>query len=234
MNGGQTTDQDASRQPPLAPPSLVARANERHRPSAGLHRRPADPNAGRRMWHPPLLLAPTRDARAPPQPPPHKSRALALLLSRSLSSLHSRPTTMSFQLPPGMRPAQPPAGGNGPSGGGGGGAGGGGNDEERAAAAAQQEEMKRTMIQAMLEPAARERREWRALCELPGSFHSSVSFRDSWQTRDLVAAEGPGMAGARPTGQVAVPAPTWAQPHAAPAPPRRAPLLPAHPLPHPH
>jgi hypothetical protein len=61
----------------------------------------------------------------------------------------------NFQLPAGMRPASSPSngaspGGNGPS------------PEERAAAeerASQQAEMKRSMIAAMLEPAARERRE---------------------------------------------------------------------------
>ncbi|KAL1410147.1 hypothetical protein Q8F55_004150 [Vanrija albida] len=63
---------------------------------------------------------------------------------------------MSFQLPAGMRPAQPPSGAQGGNGGNGGG-NGGQDDEERRARAAQQEEMKRSMIQAMLEPAARER-----------------------------------------------------------------------------
>ena len=53
---------------------------------------------------------------------------------------------MSFQLPPGMRPAAPPSEQQGQ-----------GDDQERAARQAQQEEMKRTMIQAMLEPEARER-----------------------------------------------------------------------------
>lgn len=57
--------------------------------------------------------------------------------------------TMSFQLPPGMRPAQAPQGGQG----------NGQDDEERAQRQAQQAEVKRTMIQAMLEPEARERRE---------------------------------------------------------------------------
>ncbi|WVQ83461.1 hypothetical protein IAT38_005602 [Cryptococcus sp. DSM 104549] len=60
---------------------------------------------------------------------------------------------MSMQLPPGFRPS------SGPSGGGGQG-GQGPSPEEREAAeqrAMQQEEMKRTMIAAMLEPAARER-----------------------------------------------------------------------------
>lgn len=59
----------------------------------------------------------------------------------------------SFQLPAGLRPsAQPQQGGN---------------DEERAAKAAQQaqrEEMKRSMIQAMLETEARERREYLLKC----------------------------------------------------------------------
>jgi programmed cell death protein 5 len=65
-----------------------------------------------------------------------------------------------FQLPPGFKAANPPSG----SGGGGGGAGGQQQSgEDQAAAAqkqAQQEEMKRGMIAAMLEPAARERCEW--------------------------------------------------------------------------
>lgn len=62
---------------------------------------------------------------------------------------------MSFQLPAGFRPANPPQGG-------GAGGGQGPSDEERqaqAAQAAQREEMKRSMIQTMLEPEARERRE---------------------------------------------------------------------------
>lgn len=54
---------------------------------------------------------------------------------------------MSFQLPPGMRPAAPP------------GQGQQANDPERQQQLAQQEEVKRQMIQAMLEPEARERRE---------------------------------------------------------------------------
>lgn len=58
---------------------------------------------------------------------------------------------MSFQLPPGMRPAAPP--GQGPQ--------QGNDDPERQARQAQEEEMKRQMIQAMLEPEARERRECR-------------------------------------------------------------------------
>lgn len=56
--------------------------------------------------------------------------------------------TMSFQLPAGMRPAQAPQKGM--------------SEEERAQQQQQQqqrEEMKRQMIQAMLEPEARERRE---------------------------------------------------------------------------
>jgi len=73
----------------------------------------------------------------------------------STTSLHrhytttAHPTMSSFQLPAGLRPSAQPQGGN---------------DEERAAKAAQQaqrEEMKRTMIQAMLEVEARERREYR-------------------------------------------------------------------------
>lgn len=55
---------------------------------------------------------------------------------------------MSFQLPAGMRPAQAPQKGM--------------SEEERAQQQQQQqqrEEMKRQMIQAMLEPEARERRE---------------------------------------------------------------------------
>lgn len=57
--------------------------------------------------------------------------------------------TMSFQLPAGMRPAQAPQKGM--------------SEEERAQQQQQQqqrEEMKRQMIQAMLEPQARERREY--------------------------------------------------------------------------
>ena len=68
-----------------------------------------------------------------------------------------------FQLPAGFRPAAPPSGGgpsvpgrNDPRG-----DGASGPSEQEAAAAREraqaQEEMKRTMIQAMLEPAARER-----------------------------------------------------------------------------
>ncbi|GMK58126.1 hypothetical protein CspeluHIS016_0501580 [Cutaneotrichosporon spelunceum] len=51
---------------------------------------------------------------------------------------------MSFQLPPGMRPAQAPPQQ-------------GGDDPEAAQRQAAQAEAKRTMIQAMLEPEARER-----------------------------------------------------------------------------
>lgn len=53
-------------------------------------------------------------------------------------------STMSFQLPQGMRPAPAP---------------GKQEDPEAAQRQAAQAEAKRTMIQAMLEPAARERRE---------------------------------------------------------------------------
>lgn len=72
---------------------------------------------------------------------------------------------MSFQLPAGLRPASAPGqGGPGPSsakGGAGGGGGGNQQSEEQRAAAEdrqqQQQEMKRGMIAAMLESAARER-----------------------------------------------------------------------------
>ena len=74
---------------------------------------------------------------------------------------------MSFQLPQGLRPAQPPSGGAGGSGGGGGrgspGAGpsqpggGGGDQAEAAERQRQNEEMKRGMIASMLAPEARER-----------------------------------------------------------------------------
>ena len=75
---------------------------------------------------------------------------------------------MSFQLPQGLRPAQPPSGGAGGSGGGGRGspgagpsqpgAGGGGGDQAEAAERQRQnEEMKRGMIASMLAPEARER-----------------------------------------------------------------------------
>ncbi len=71
---------------------------------------------------------------------------------------------MSFQLPAGLRPAQQPSGsGTGPSSAAGGAGGGQQSEEARAAAEErqeQQQEMKRGMIAAMLEPAARER------CEL--------------------------------------------------------------------
>ncbi|ORX36471.1 PDCD5-related protein [Kockovaella imperatae] len=71
----------------------------------------------------------------------------------------------NFQLPQGLRPAAPPsgAGPSGLSGGasGAGTAGGQGSSEQEQAAAREraqaQEEMKRTMIQAMLDSAARER-----------------------------------------------------------------------------
>jgi programmed cell death protein 5 len=60
---------------------------------------------------------------------------------------------MSFQLPSGLRPAQPPQGGTG---------GGGGGKQEQDNGEAQekqrqQQEMKRGMIASMLAPEARER-----------------------------------------------------------------------------
>jgi hypothetical protein len=64
----------------------------------------------------------------------------------------------SMQLPPGLRPAPPPS-----SGGGGGaaqGAGGGPSQEEQAARQAQDDEMRRGILSQVLEPEARERREW--------------------------------------------------------------------------
>lgn len=91
-----------------------------------------------------------------PLTPRHRPvwRVPSFTLSRSFISLLQLTTTrakMSFQLPAGMRPAQAP-----------GQQGGNGNDDpERAERAAQQAEVKRNMIQAMLEPAARERREYR-------------------------------------------------------------------------
>ncbi|KAI9632244.1 PDCD5-related protein [Dioszegia hungarica] len=63
-----------------------------------------------------------------------------------------------FQLPAGLRPSSGPS--SGPSGGGGGGGGGQQSEEQRAEAQdrqQQQAEMKRNMIAAMLESAARER-----------------------------------------------------------------------------
>ena len=78
----------------------------------------------------------------------------------SSAKQHPRLHTMSnFQLPAGFKPSAPPAasgsGGNGQS-----------SEEQQAALerAVAQEEMKRGMISAMLEPAARER------CELDQSF----------------------------------------------------------------
>jgi programmed cell death protein 5 len=72
-----------------------------------------------------------------------------------------------FQLPPGFTPSAPPGGSSN-----GGASGSGGASQEEQAAAAQkqaaQEEMKRSMIAAMLEPAARER------CE---SYHESFTNR---------------------------------------------------------
>jgi hypothetical protein len=63
---------------------------------------------------------------------------------------------MSFQLPPGFKPSQPPSSSSQ--------GGSSGQSQEDQAAAAQkqaaQDEMKRNMIAAMLEPAARERREF--------------------------------------------------------------------------
>lgn len=67
----------------------------------------------------------------------------------------------NFSLPPGLRPAPGPSGSSSP-GPMSGGQAQGPSDEEREAArerAEQQEETKRTMIAAMLEPEARERRE---------------------------------------------------------------------------
>jgi hypothetical protein len=83
----------------------------------------------------------------------------------------------NFQLPAGMRPASGPSGGASPG-------GNGPSPEERAAAeerASQQAEMKRSMIAAMLEPAARERREWE--CEAVGSAPSSEDLIDDWRLR---------------------------------------------------
>jgi hypothetical protein len=66
----------------------------------------------------------------------------------------------NFQLPGGLRPANPPAGGPG------GVPGGAGNDEESRAAQMQakqqEEEMRRGMLGQILEPSARER------CQSPG------------------------------------------------------------------
>jgi programmed cell death protein 5 len=62
---------------------------------------------------------------------------------------------MSFQLPSGLRPAQPPSGGSSPSQG-----GGGPSQQDQGEAQErqrQQEEMKRGMIASMLTPPARER-----------------------------------------------------------------------------
>jgi DNA-binding TFAR19-related protein (PDSD5 family) len=57
---------------------------------------------------------------------------------------------MSFQLPSGLKPAQPPAQGQQ--------GGGGGDNGESAEKMRQQEEMKRGMIASMLSTDARERR----------------------------------------------------------------------------
>lgn len=77
---------------------------------------------------------------------------------------------MSFQLPAGYRPAAPPQGGAaGPQGA----QAGQANDEERAAKQAQVAEMKRGMIQQILEPEARERREWSSECRAVGGVGDS-------------------------------------------------------------
>ena len=60
---------------------------------------------------------------------------------------------MSFQLPSGLKPAQPPAQGQGQ-----GQQGGGGDNGEAQEKMRQQEEMKRGMIASMLSTDARERR----------------------------------------------------------------------------
>lgn len=106
--------------------------------------------------------------KAAANPPEHCSspliRAIAFHPIFSFDKLHSylshfslTPYTMSnFQLPAGFRPAAQP-GGAGPSNGGNGGQQ---SEEHRQAAEErqqQQQEMKRGMIAAMLEPAARER-----------------------------------------------------------------------------
>lgn len=83
----------------------------------------------------------------------------------------------NFQLPAGMRPASGPSGGTSPG-------GNGPSPEERAAAeerASQQAEMKRSMIAAMLEPAARERRESER--EAAGSVPSSEDLVGDWRLR---------------------------------------------------
>lgn len=75
----------------------------------------------------------------------------------------------NFQLPAGLRPAQQPPG-SGPSSASGGSSGGQQSEEARAAAEErqeQQQEMKRGMIAAMLEPAARERCESRLKVDVP-------------------------------------------------------------------
>jgi programmed cell death protein 5 len=64
----------------------------------------------------------------------------------------------SIQLPPGMRPSQPPGGGPGGAGSGGNG-GGAPSQEEQAAIQAQEDEMRRNLMSQVLEPEARERRE---------------------------------------------------------------------------
>lgn len=87
-----------------------------------------------------------------------KSLFVLPILLTSLSSIEGEAlATMSFQLPPGMRPAQPPQDGQGgPSQ-----HGGQGQSEEKQREAQDkaraQEEMKRGMIASMLAPEARER-----------------------------------------------------------------------------
>lgn len=66
---------------------------------------------------------------------------------------------MSFQLPSGLKPAQPPSSGSGSPGPSQGGSGGGADQAEAAERQRQNEEMKRGMIASMLAPQARERRQ---------------------------------------------------------------------------
>jgi len=75
--------------------------------------------------------------------------------------------TMSFQLPSGLKPAQPPQ----QSGGGGGGGQDNGEAQEKQR---QQEEMKRGMIASMLAPAARERCTYRSKVGADDSIENSV------------------------------------------------------------
>jgi hypothetical protein len=83
-------------------------------------------------------------------------------LETDLQQLHPS-INMSFQLPPGMRPAQPPGTGGGGGGGGPSNPNGGGQGQseegqrEAQDKARAQEEMKRGMIASMLAPEARER-----------------------------------------------------------------------------